>query len=125
MYSINDDKILNLGKNIYKDEEIFLSKFKTSENWKLNNHYCYKVTSKTSPFREQHTRMIWFDWDPVTWEAVNPLNKEDFSWLKVYVSSEDNVYGKSFMNKWYDGQVFKTYIQTGVYKSISLKVIRG
>ena len=91
----------------------------------MNNHYCYKVTSKTSPFREQHTRMIWFDWDPVTWEAVNPLNKEDFSWLKVYVSSEDNVYGKSFMNKWYDGQVFKTYIQTGVYKSISLKVIRG
>ena len=89
----------------------------------MNKHYCFKVTSKVIPYEKGQTRLFWFDWNPISWKAINPLKKEDVSWLKVYVSSEDNAYGLSFLNKWHDGQISKVYIQPGNYKYITVNVI--
>ena len=107
---MKDWKELKLGNNAYDNEEIILSKYKSWEKWELNEHYCFTVTSKMTSFKEQQTRVIWFDWDPVSWKAIKPLDKKDLSKLDIYLSSEDNIYGRSFMNKWHDGQVLKTYI---------------
>ena len=106
------------------NEEILLTKFRSAGIWKHNKHHCLKVTSKVSPYLKLQTRLFWFDWNPISWKATNPLKNEDISWLKVYISSEDNAYGKSFLNRWHDGQILKMFVKPGEYKFITLKVVR-
>ena len=114
--------LLKIGRNLIHNEEINLSKFISSEDWDSNEHYCFQVTAKVMPFKKHHTRRFVFDWMN-TISQNSSLKNKDISWIKVYVTSKDNVYGKSFMNRWHDGQVFKEYIIPGEYRAISLTVI--
>ena len=120
--SFGDKPYLKLGKNLINDEEINLSKFVSSEDWDSSEYYCFQVTAKVMPFKKSHTRAFIFDWMNRK-RHESSLKNEDISWIKVYVTSKDNVYGKSFMNRWHDGQVFKEYIIPGEYRAISLTVI--
>ena len=121
-YSYSFQKPLEIGKNLINDEEINLSKFVSSEDWGSSKHYCFQVTSNVMTFKKHHTRLFIFDWTNTT-SLKSTLKNKDISWIKVYVTSKDNVYGKSFMNRWHDGQVFKEYIIPGQYKYLSLMVI--
>ena len=123
VYRLGFSNTLNLGRNVIDNEEIILTKFRSAGIWKHNKHHCLKVTSKVSPYLKLQTRLFWFDWNPISWKATNPLKNEDISWLKVYISSEDNAYGQSFLNRWHDGQILKMFVKPGEYKFITLKVV--
>ena len=101
---------ITVGKNsAILGEILYLDKIITR-----NMGNCYKFTSESSSSSMIKTKT------EIILHFNESLMLEDLPSVKVFLSSEDNVYGVIF-NQWYNGIVMKTDIIIGRKKSVQLK----